>query len=1339
MSPRRSAPSSADLHRAWLELVDTDGPFLSVPVLKRAWPTGMLPPGSGELDAFRDARPAFEKAWDAWDTDRDDANALERYREARDSWAEMVLRKLLAWKDLYVAPAAADIKVHSPDYSVTVTPTGALVRGEVTGALVLIVDPVDSLRDPAGDGWAASPVDRMEMLLRASGVPIGLVTDGRWWAIVSARPETMVASGIVDAQTWTEAPAARNAFVQLLRLPRLVGRLREDLLTDLFGQSVAAAEEITEALGTQVRRAVELLVQAMSEAAIDARRRGEPDPLPADRDQVYQAAVTVMMRVVFLLFAEERGLLPHGRLFTSGYGISDELDILDARAREESSEALDATHLTWHRLLATSQALYRGASFEDIRLPSYGGSLFDPARFAFLTIREAHGTLAITVSDRVMVEVLAAVQMARLRGEPARRISFRDIDVEQIGYIYEGLLGYSCQDVGEITVGLIGKEGEEPEIPLATLEDLRASRRTDDALAGAILAWVKEDQPAASAPTKAALARAIREGSQVEDADRALRAVAPADPELRDRLRPFVSIIRRDLRNRPTVMVPGGMLVVETPSRQTAGAHYTPKSLATEVVQHALEPLAYDPGPHQRQDGWAPVDSDRILELKVADIACGSGAFLVAAARYLAGRLVEAWQREEAVTGMAPRELETRAIRTVIATCLYGADINAMAVEMCKLSLWLVSLDPRLPFSFVDDKILHGNSLLGLTDVRQLKRQHIDPSAANAQQSLYEADVDGVLRQARQLRQRLASEVDDSDPQRSTNTKRRQWRRYLQITAELTEVADAVIATGLKLGGKPSRALNVAYENLGIALGNAYPTDGSVPSRTMLDDILKAGLTPTVTTDYERWKPLHWILAVPDVMERGGFDAIIGNPPFLGGKKLTGAMGTNVRDWLINVLANGKHGHADLVAYFFLRAMLLLNRRGDIGLIATNTIAQGDTREVGLKQMVRAGFAITRAIQSRSWPAATVNLEFAAVWGTRAKIAESVPRLADEIPAEEISTLLEPGEDIDPSRLIENARLAFIGCYVLGAGFILDSTEGEAWIRADPTNADVILAYLNGEDLNSNPDTSPGRMVIDFTGLAQEDAQRYSLPYRRLVERVEPERAKKAKAVREAPWWLFFRARPAMRKAIAKLDEVLVMTRHSVAVMPCRVSTDEIFSDALVVFATSSFSDQAVLSSSPHQMWAIRYGSSLGTSTTRYTPSDVFDTFPRPIPTKRLPEIGQILDTQRREIMRRRYLGLTKLYNLVNDPDVTDAADADVGQIREIHVELDKAVIDAYGWGDVQLNHGFYTYRKVQRWTVSPAARVKIFDRLLAENLRRMEAQGEAPAPAEDEDEGEEE
>lgn len=365
-------PTATDLHRAWLELVDTDGPFLALPALKRVWGQGMPQPDADAVTALKDAKPAFEKAWENWDRRRDDPAALEFYRDARDSWVDVVLREVLGWGDSYVA-IVSGAEVHSPDHTVTVRAGGALAHEDATGALVLVVDPVDSLRDPVDDGWATSPIDRMEELLRAGTVPIGVVTDGRWWAIVSAREQTMVASGIVDAQTWIEEPQTRNAFIALLQRRRLLGGKPEDRLTELFGESVAAAEEITEALGTQVRRAVELLVQALSEAALGA----EPGPLPANRAEIYEAAVTVLMRVVFLLFAEERGLLPQSRLFAMGYGISSELDALDARAHEEGSEAPDATHLTWHRLLATSQALYRGASFEDLRLPSYGGSLFD--------------------------------------------------------------------------------------------------------------------------------------------------------------------------------------------------------------------------------------------------------------------------------------------------------------------------------------------------------------------------------------------------------------------------------------------------------------------------------------------------------------------------------------------------------------------------------------------------------------------------------------------------------------------------------------------------------------------------------------------------------------------------------------------------------------------------------------------------------------------------------------------------------------------------------------------------------------------------------------------------
>jgi hypothetical protein len=337
-----------------------------------------------------------------------------------------------------------------------------------------------------------------------------------------------------------------------------------------------------------------------------------------------------------------------------------------------------------------------------------------------------------------------------------------------------------------------------------------------------------------------------------------------------------------------------------------------------------------------------------------------------------------------------------------------------------------------------------------------------------------------------------------------------------------------------------------------------------------------------------------------------------------------------------------------------------------------------------------------------------------------------------------ISTLLEPAGRVDgrPIRLNENRGITFEGCKPYGDGFVLESDEAIAWIGHDPKNAEVVLRYLTGEDLNSRPDTSPSRWVIDFNDRSESSARGYPLPYQRIVESVKPVRAKKAKAVRDAPWWLFFRSRPAMRKAILGLNEILIITRHSRAVMPMRLKKGAIPSEATVVFATDSFADQAALSSNLHQMWAIKYGSGLR-SDPRYTPSDVFETFPRPEPTERLAEIGRVLDIERREVMLRRELGLTKLYNLVNDPDTADSTDADVARMREIHVELDQAVMDAYGWSDVPLDHGFHTYRQMTRWTVSPAARVEIVDRLLEENHRRATAQGEAPRAVENEEDDE--
>ncbi|ERH17850.1 hypothetical protein HMPREF1549_02308 [Actinomyces johnsonii F0510] len=1367
--------STAQQHRQWLGLVDTEGPFLSVPVLTDLYPQGIPGLSRERREMLRAAKPALDRAWDAWDADRDSDSTLASFRRARDAWVDTVLTEVLGWGGFWTTaqgrPTLAETYRAASDgiQAVTVTPTGALLRGEETGALVLVTDPADSLREVGQDGWATSPIDRMAAMLRAPGstCSIGVVTDGRWWALVSAPREGSAASGVVDCQTWVEEPATRDAFCELLSVRRLVGGTAAQRLPRLFEESVLAAEEVTEALGTQVRSAVELIVSALSDALLDAAEREAPvgrestegndtggeadcDPLGAESREVYEAVVTVMMRCVFLLFAEERGLLPTNSLYTGGYGLATVLDALEARARDEGEESMDGTSLTWHRLLATSRALHGGVNSEDMRIPAYGGSLFDPERFPFLTATDASGTLLLTVSDRVMLHVLRSLQTARLKGQEARRLSFRDIDVEQIGYIYEGLLGYTCTSAKETTLGLLGKEGEEPEVPLSVLNELAERHAEDTDLAGAIIAWLKEHQPGAKPPSPKALAKALAAGDTLPDADRALLAVT-RDEALRADLRPWIGVIRRDLRGRPVVIQRGGLVVTETPSRRNAGAHYTPRSLAEDVVRYALEPLVYSPGPHETDDRsqWQPVSSDRILDLHVADIACGSGAFLVAAARFLARELVEAWTREGALQrGARPADLERQALRKVVARCLYGVDINEMAVEMCKLSLWLVSLDEDKPFSFVDDKVFVGNSLLGLTDLRQLKAQHIDPAAATTQR-LFELDrtgayagaldVDTVVKRVTDRRQDLASEVSSTDPARSTTTKQRLQHKNEEDLKLLTRVADAIVAVGLDptLGAKFDKRLNEAYGDLTAVLGRAFPADGAGDD-AMLEAVLERGLTPTVPTDYERWRCLHWPLAVPEVMERGGFDTVVGNPPFLGGNKLTGVLGVNIRDWFVEYIAGGRRGSADLVAYFFLRVFSLLNEHGTLGLIATNTVAQGDTREVGLDQMVDSGFTITRAIQSRSWPSRNANLEFAAVWGVRDAVSSRTTMICDDESVSRISSLLEPAGRVEgrPERLADNARLAFIGCYVLGKGFVLDPEEARGWIKEEPRNVEVLFPYLNGDDLNSRSDCSASRWVIDFNDWSEERAAEHEAPYRRLLRDVKPERQRvksDGSYVLRKPlperWWQYGEKRPAMRKAIADLNEVLVIARVSKTVMPVRVSTGSVMSEATVVFATDSHAQQAVLSSSLHQYWAIAYGSGMR-SDPRYTPSDVFETFPRPEPTPELEAIGRTLDVERREIMLRRDLGLTKLYNLINDPGLEAGTDPDVDRMRAIHVELDAAVAAAYGWEDLDLTHGFHTYRKMTRWTVPPATRVEILDRLLEENHRRAAAEAAAAAAA---------
>lgn len=1314
---------SSEVDHSWLQQIDVDGPFLSLPVVKGFWPSGIdrLSDADDRLLTFKQGFTVWLRAYDGQSLEK-----REQYAEIARAWIDTVLDELAGWDGLRIGTddLPREFETHSPGEQVRIRADGGL-RGRDGGevaALLRVVSPSEDLRGPGLDGWAATEIDRMAALLREAGVPIGLVTDGRWWGIVWAEEGTATGSGIVDAVTWGEEPLLRDAFLALIDQQRLRTKNPEHRLPRLLQRSELEAEEITEALGTQVRKSVELLVQAFSETRLLAAENDESDPLAETPDEAYQAAVTVMMRVVFLLFAEERGMLPTEQLYWDSYAIRELLDDLKGRALTHGEEHLDESHDVWHRLLAVSDALYFGVNYDEMRMPAYGGSLLDPARFPWLTATDQHG-LKVQVSDRVMLHVLRSVQEATVQRE-ARRISFREIDVEQIGYIYEGLLGYSCAIVADdVVVGLVGKEGEEPEITLGQLSELRENANSTKAFVDKLIEWVKKDQPAASLKTASQLAKLTDKPVDEPELRRLLTPVAGHDPELLADLIRWGNLIRRDLRGIPLVVPPGGLVVVETPSRRNAGAHYTPRSLAEEVVKYALEPVVYEPGPLQTNDvdAWKLKSSTAILDLKVADIAAGSGAFLVAAARCLAKRVTEAWTEEGMLSDVElanPLLAEERALREVVARCLYGADINPMAVEMCKLSLWLVSLDKTKPFSFVDDKILCGNSLLGVTTTDQLRHLHIDPDRKRKFLQPF-VDVDSVLAEATRLRRELASPVDEDDPQRSRAGKHRLLRRVDEVTTRLRLMADGIIASGLALGGKPGPQLEDAYKALEWALAKALPSDGSPGNRTALDAILAKGLTPTVDTDYEKWRPLHWVIEVPDVMERGGFDVIIGNPPFLGGKKITPALGGNVREWHVNLVAGGRTGNADLVAYFFLRCESLLRTVGVLGLIATKSVAQGETREVSLDPMESRGMTIFRAIQSKPWPSTTATLQYAAVWATWADIASDARREADGVGVYRISTLLEPAGRVlaNPFELEENRGQAFQGCNINGIGFTMPTEVALEMLATNKETKDVVKPFLGGEDVNERPDGSARRWAVDFGLMDFDQVAQYIKPLDWVRENVKPHREQlKNKPRLRENWWRYEAPGVRLRRAIHALNHVLVVARVSKTVMPMRVPTGQIFSDSLVVFATSSFCDQAVLSSSIHQQWAIAYGSGLR-SDPRYTPSTIFETFPRPAGSPRLEQIGEVLDRERGEMMLRRNLGLTRLYNLINDPLVV--GDPGIHRMREIHVEIDEAVIGAYGWDDIPLNHGFHAYRQMERFTVSTAARVELQDRLLEENQLR--------------------
>ncbi len=768
--------------------------------------------------------------------------------------------------------------------------------------------------------------------------------------------------------------------------------------------------------------------------------------------------------------------------------------------------------------------------------------------------------------------------------------------------------------------------------------------------------------------------------------------------------------------------------------RRRTSSHYTPRSLSEPIVRRTLEPLI---GAMTQVDGTPP--SERLLDLKICDPAMGSGAFLVAACRFLADQVVAAWTREgrmEAVAS-ATEDVVTQARRLVAQRCLYGVDKNPFAVSLAKLSLWLVTLAKDEPFTFVDHALRHGDSLVGLS-LDQIRAFHWKPES---QLELVGKEIETAIDEALALRLRILDLARDHGSAITREKERLLWDAEDALD-RVRVIADLVVGAFFVADGDKARQ---AERNRRMDLVTTWLRDGGpVPAelRDLCDELRQDG------EGRKGLPPFHWMIEYPEVFygERpdpldkdhvnraAWMDAFVGNPPFAGKNGISAAGGDAYLPWLQQIHP-GSHGNADLCAHFFRRADFLLGEHGTIGLIATNTIAQGDTRSTGLQNIVNGGSAIYDAVRSMKWPG-EANVSVSVVHMAKGHLASvsGLRRRLDGIEVAAINSRLRPKpERPDPHPLAENAGLSFVGSYVLGMGFILTPDERDALIRKNKRNAERIFLYVGGEDLNTSPTLSSDRYVINFGDLPLAEAEKWPDLVAILRQKVKPERDRNNRKAYRDYWWHFGEKRPELYETLKGRTRCLVtsgISKHRIfALSP----TDRIFSHNVYVFPLDANTHFAVLQSRAHIAWTSLLASGLE-DRGGYRPSDCFDTFPFPAaetltPTGDLEAIGTRLYETRAHLMVERNQGLTTSYNQLKDPACDDP---EILALRRLHEDLDRAVLAAYHWSDIPVPP-FETPTTPAARTAQESFEDEIIDRLFALNADRAEKerlQGAGVRPA---------
>ena len=782
--------------------------------------------------------------------------------------------------------------------------------------------------------------------------------------------------------------------------------------------------------------------------------------------------------------------------------------------------------------------------------------------------------------------------------------------------------------------------------------------------------------------------------------------------------------------------------------RAATGSHYTPDDLVQPLIRHSLD--------HLIAERLKADDSENaLLDLRVADIACGSGHILLAAARRIATELAIVRTGEEQPAPPAYRA----ALRDAICHCIYGVDVNPLAVELCKVALWLEAHIPGQPLNFLDHHIKCGNAIVGFAHYEELgqgvpmeafktlsgddkeiaaayRKKNKEELKHQEQTSLdYTSELRDHLDAVLEEWQSFSTLPEMSPAQIDAKKERFSAFAQSQHAALLRNIADIPVAQFYipKVPGNEAKLIT-------DGMFRSYWHGQQAPEGRGTDDARALG---------KQRRFFHWFLEYPEIMERGGFDCILGNPPYLGGKKISGAFG-DVTLSLLKHYYDGSNAGVDIVSYFVRRAFALLHNSGFVGLIATKKIAQGDTKVACLDYLTRHGAVINHAVRSIRWPGkASVTVSLIGL----TKRDSGVSCILDGNPVDHISTHLDDSQDSGPPfPLTENKRRSFVGAFPLGKGFHLTPVDADRLIRQEPSYIDVIKTLVIGSDLNSHPLLHGSRRIISFFDRSEDEAKLYPACYDILYKTVRVTRQKQKRHHLRQRWWQFAEKRPALYDAIRENTKVLVRTQASKHNVFEFIPNGQEYDQKLIVFSSESFATYAILNSDIHFSWVLKHSGDIGGVTLNYSPSSLFETFPFPkthwaSPCGNLEAIGSRYRGHRLSLMTRMWIGLTDTYNLFHARDLSlkmvtevtkkDADIAAVGfeallELRRLHVELDLAVRDTYGWQDLDLEHDFHKIETLPendrvRYTISPAARHEVLERLLTENHTRAASEVQNP------------